>query len=207
MRKSSILLLKNSFPLSLQKWKVSQTKIRVFSTLLFILFGCLIFVALPAVIFKHTEGWSALESIYFVVITLTTIGFGDFVAGEKGHLIFSLIYRLSFTFVPALESVYYSSASQMSTAGTGLPLACCYILCFTLRYMCSDCIWIPALCLMLPSVKPLLYPSILYHKSLEHIKTDMFLNNGKDVRQLILEWKLLITHLCLPCSYTFIKAI
>lgn len=66
------------------KWKVSQTKIRVFSTLLFILFGCLIFVALPAVIFKHIEGWSALESIYFVVITLTTIGFGDFVAGEKG---------------------------------------------------------------------------------------------------------------------------
>ncbi|XP_070782094.1 potassium channel subfamily K member 2b isoform X1 [Enoplosus armatus] len=70
------------------KWKVSQTKIRVFSTLLFILFGCLIFVALPAVIFKHIEGWSTLESIYFVVITLTTIGFGDFVAGEKGHLIF-----------------------------------------------------------------------------------------------------------------------
>ncbi|XP_077367084.1 potassium channel subfamily K member 2-like [Festucalex cinctus] len=66
------------------KWKVSQTKIRVISTLLFILFGCLIFVALPAVIFRHIEGWSALEAIYFVVITLTTIGFGDFVAGEKG---------------------------------------------------------------------------------------------------------------------------
>uniref|UniRef100_A0A3B3CNS1 Potassium two pore domain channel subfamily K member 2 n=1 Tax=Oryzias melastigma TaxID=30732 RepID=A0A3B3CNS1_ORYME len=68
------------------KWKVSQTKIRVISTLLFILFGCLIFVALPAVIFKHIEGWSTLESIYFVVITLTTIGFGDFVAGEKEYL-------------------------------------------------------------------------------------------------------------------------
>lgn len=61
---------------------MSQTKIRVISTLLFILFGCLLFVTLPAVIFKHIEGWNALESIYFVVITLTTIGFGDFVAGE-----------------------------------------------------------------------------------------------------------------------------
>ncbi|KAM4633214.1 potassium channel subfamily K member 2b [Polymixia lowei] len=69
------------------KWKVSQTKIRVISTVLFILFGCLIFVALPVIIFKHIEGWSTLESIYFVVITLTTIGFGDFVAGEKGHSI------------------------------------------------------------------------------------------------------------------------
>ncbi|KAM9826468.1 potassium channel subfamily K member 2 isoform 1-T1 [Syngnathus typhle] len=62
-------------------WNISQTKIRVISTLLFVLFGCLLFVALPAVIFQHIEGWSALESLYFVVITLTTIGFGDFVAG------------------------------------------------------------------------------------------------------------------------------
>uniref|UniRef100_W5LWY3 Potassium channel, subfamily K, member 2a n=1 Tax=Lepisosteus oculatus TaxID=7918 RepID=W5LWY3_LEPOC len=66
------------------KWNVSQTKIRVTSTVLFILFGCLLFVAIPAIIFKHIEGWSALESIYFVVITLTTIGFGDFVAGNLG---------------------------------------------------------------------------------------------------------------------------
>ncbi|KAK2883759.1 hypothetical protein Q8A67_017396 [Cirrhinus molitorella] len=65
----------------IDKWNVSQTKIRVISTMLFILFGCLLFVTLPAIIFKHIEGWSALESIYFVVITLTTIGFGDFVAG------------------------------------------------------------------------------------------------------------------------------
>lgn len=64
-----------------QHWDISQTKIRVISTLLFVLFGCLLFVALPAAIFKHIEGWSALESLYFVVITLTTIGFGDFVAG------------------------------------------------------------------------------------------------------------------------------
>ncbi|MBN3282520.1 KCNK2 protein, partial [Polyodon spathula] len=63
------------------KWNVSQTKIRVISTVLFILFGCLLFVAIPAIIFQHIEGWSTLESIYFVVITLTTIGFGDFVAG------------------------------------------------------------------------------------------------------------------------------
>ncbi|XP_021500997.1 potassium channel subfamily K member 2 isoform X3 [Meriones unguiculatus] len=63
------------------KWNVSQTKIRIISTIIFILFGCALFVALPAVIFKHIEGWSALDAIYFVVITLTTIGFGDYVAG------------------------------------------------------------------------------------------------------------------------------
>ncbi|KAG7250055.1 hypothetical protein CRUP_029452, partial [Coryphaenoides rupestris] len=64
------------------QWEISQTKIRVISTLLFVLFGCLLFVALPTTVFQHIEGWSALESLYFVVVTLTTIGFGDFVAGR-----------------------------------------------------------------------------------------------------------------------------
>lgn len=91
---AGIILCPNRSFIPPQKWKVSQTKIRVFSTLLFILFGCLIFVALPAVIFKHIEGWSTLESIYFVVITLTTIGFGDFVAGEKGKMIYSVRFEL-----------------------------------------------------------------------------------------------------------------
>uniref|UniRef100_A0A3P9CCF6 Potassium channel, subfamily K, member 10a n=1 Tax=Maylandia zebra TaxID=106582 RepID=A0A3P9CCF6_9CICH len=59
-----------------------QTKIRVASTLLFILAGCILFVTIPAVIFKHIEGWTALESTYFVVITLTTVGIGDYVAGN-----------------------------------------------------------------------------------------------------------------------------
>lgn len=85
-------------PSPLQQWDISQTKIRVISTLLFVLFGCLLFVALPAAIFKYIEGWSALESLYFVVITLTTIGFGDFVAGtdtlplKKRALIVQMCY-------------------------------------------------------------------------------------------------------------------
>lgn len=66
-----------------QNKQVSQTKIRVISTILFILAGCIVFVTIPAFIFKYIEGWTALESIYFVVVTLTTVGFGDFVAGEQ----------------------------------------------------------------------------------------------------------------------------
>ncbi|XP_074815838.1 potassium channel subfamily K member 4 isoform X2 [Natator depressus] len=33
-------------------------------------------------VFLRVEGWTLLESVYFVVITLTTIGFGDYVAGD-----------------------------------------------------------------------------------------------------------------------------
>ncbi|KAM6434408.1 potassium channel subfamily K member 4 isoform 2-T2 [Liasis olivaceus] len=64
------------------KWQVSATVIRVISALLSILIGCLLFVSLPTLIFQHVEGWTFLESVYFVVITLTTIGFGDYVAGD-----------------------------------------------------------------------------------------------------------------------------
>ncbi|XP_056383137.1 potassium channel subfamily K member 4 isoform X2 [Hyla sarda] len=65
------------------KWRVSSTIVRVISAVLFILIGCLLFVLIPTLIFQEIERWSLLEAIYFVVITLTTIGFGDYVAGDS----------------------------------------------------------------------------------------------------------------------------
>nr|XP_043904943.1 potassium channel subfamily K member 10a [Solea senegalensis] len=73
--------------------QISQTKIRVASTLLFILAGCILFVTIPAVIFKYIEGWTALESTYFVVITLTTVGIGDYVAGGNRRIEYRKWYR------------------------------------------------------------------------------------------------------------------
>lgn len=56
---------------------------RVISAVLSILLGCLLFVALPIFVFQEVEKWTLLESAYFVVITLTTVGFGDYVAGKR----------------------------------------------------------------------------------------------------------------------------
>uniref|UniRef100_A0A3P8SL97 Potassium channel subfamily K member 4 n=1 Tax=Amphiprion percula TaxID=161767 RepID=A0A3P8SL97_AMPPE len=64
------------------KRQVSPTIVRVISAVLSILLGCLLFVAVPILVFKEVEKWSLLESAYFVVITLTTVGFGDYVAGS-----------------------------------------------------------------------------------------------------------------------------
>ncbi|KAM8909884.1 potassium channel subfamily K member 10 isoform 2-T4 [Spinachia spinachia] len=63
--------------------KVRPTTVRVISAILSILIGCLIFLAVPTVVFQEVEDWSFLESFYFVVITLTTVGFGDFVPGGR----------------------------------------------------------------------------------------------------------------------------
>ncbi|KAK5924958.1 hypothetical protein CgunFtcFv8_017527 [Champsocephalus gunnari] len=71
------------------KRKVRPTTVRVISAVLSILIGCLIFLAVPTVVFQKVEKWSFLESLYFVVITLTTVGFGDYVPGGRdGGLFF-----------------------------------------------------------------------------------------------------------------------
>ncbi|XP_072906942.1 potassium channel subfamily K member 2-like isoform X1 [Hemitrygon akajei] len=105
----------NSLELELliQKWKISQTKIRVISTFLFILFGCLLFVAIPAMIFKHIEGWTALESIYFAVITLTTIGFGDYVAGESPDKEYLDWYKPAVWFWILVGLAYFAAVLSM----------------------------------------------------------------------------------------------
>uniref|UniRef100_A0A8C1H1S3 Potassium two pore domain channel subfamily K member 4 n=1 Tax=Cyprinus carpio TaxID=7962 RepID=A0A8C1H1S3_CYPCA len=68
----------------LWKWKVSPTIVRVITAVLSILLGCVLFIFVPILIFHEIENWSLLESAYFVVITLTTVGFGDYVAGDGG---------------------------------------------------------------------------------------------------------------------------
>ncbi|XP_050988474.1 potassium channel subfamily K member 10b isoform X2 [Labeo rohita] len=97
-----------------QKHKqISQTKIRVTSTILFIIAGCIIFVTIPAVIFKHIEGWSTLEAIYFVVITLTTVGIGDYVAGGDRKIEYMKWYKPLVWFWILVGLAYFAAVLSM----------------------------------------------------------------------------------------------
>ncbi|XP_018900006.2 uncharacterized protein Ork1 isoform X1 [Bemisia tabaci] len=44
--------------------------------------GIVIFIIFPSGMFVYFEGWTFNESIYYAFVTLTTIGYGDFVAGQ-----------------------------------------------------------------------------------------------------------------------------
>lgn len=65
-----------------KKFKVSPTIVRVITAVFSILLGLALFVAVPILVFQRVEKWTLLESAYYVVITLTTVGFGDYVAGN-----------------------------------------------------------------------------------------------------------------------------
>lgn len=62
---------------------MSPTNVRIISAVFSIFIGCVIFLGVPTLVFKEVEHWSWLEAGYFVVITLTTVGFGDYVAGTE----------------------------------------------------------------------------------------------------------------------------
>ncbi|KAK0052221.1 potassium channel subfamily K member 4 [Biomphalaria pfeifferi] len=50
-------------------------------SIVFLLIGVCIIVFIPSLTFMYTESWSYLQAVYYTIITLTTIGFGDFVPG------------------------------------------------------------------------------------------------------------------------------
>lgn len=42
--------------------------------------------------YHHLEGWDYIDSLYFSVITLTTVGYGDFSPQTQGGKVFTIFY-------------------------------------------------------------------------------------------------------------------
>ena len=49
---------------------------------LIILLGVSFLFAGPTVLFMYVEGWTLMEGLYYCFVTLSTIGFGDYITGE-----------------------------------------------------------------------------------------------------------------------------
>ena len=59
--------------------KAERPLVKTIVLISFTLVGLCLFIFFPAIIFYAIEPWSYFESVYFGFVSLTTVGFGDFV--------------------------------------------------------------------------------------------------------------------------------
>jgi potassium channel subfamily K member 5 len=91
----------------------------VVAALAFLVPGLLLFVFIPAFIFCSIEKWSYLDGVYFSVVTLTTIGFGDIVPGKHGWF-----YRLAIINWIIIGASYF--AVMISFVSKAISVICIY---------------------------------------------------------------------------------
>ena len=71
-------VLSDAWDKTVQRWIIRNNKyLKYFSFLLLLILGFVIFLGIPAIIFTIIDDWSYTTALYFVAVTLTTVGFGD----------------------------------------------------------------------------------------------------------------------------------
>ncbi|KAK7133415.1 hypothetical protein R3I94_015329 [Phoxinus phoxinus] len=68
-------------------------KVQFICTIVFLLWGFLVHLIIPAFVFMTIEDWTYLEGLYFSFTTMTTVGFGDYVAGVNPENNYPNLYR------------------------------------------------------------------------------------------------------------------
>ncbi|KFP43885.1 Potassium channel subfamily K member 16, partial [Chlamydotis macqueenii] len=86
----------NAHLITLERWVQKPGRAQVVQTLavaIFLITGTLLFLVFPPLVFSYVEGWSYGEGFYFTFITLSTIGFGDYVVGTNPNKHYIPVYR------------------------------------------------------------------------------------------------------------------
>ncbi|CAM9835939.1 potassium channel, subfamily K, member 16-like [Lampetra fluviatilis] len=77
----------------IRKKGFNKRKVKVAIALLSLLGGTVLFLLLPPLVFGVLEGWTYTEGFYYAFITLSTIGFGDYVVGNNPNRTYAHSYR------------------------------------------------------------------------------------------------------------------
>ena len=90
MNKAFIIIIK-----TFRKWRgMRRIEVSEFDLILASGITSSIVVSFGAVLFHTQEGWSFFDSLYYCFITLSTIGFGDYVALQSGSVL-QVIYHFA----------------------------------------------------------------------------------------------------------------
>ncbi|MEL0275122.1 MAG: potassium channel family protein [Flavobacteriaceae bacterium] len=74
-----------------------------------------IILAIGTITYHYLEGWSWIDALYFSIITLTTIGYGDFSPQTTAGKLFTIVYIIIGIgmILGFINAVFYHYKSQL----------------------------------------------------------------------------------------------
>lgn len=88
-----------------------------------LLFTTSLTLAFGSTVYHYVEGWSWIDSLYFSIITLTTIGYGDFSPQTQAGKLFTIFYivlgiGIILTFIDTIYNHYNDMKHERSNKST-----------------------------------------------------------------------------------------
>ena len=82
-----------------------------------LLFTTLAILGFGMIVYRYLEGWNWIDCLYFSVITLTTVGYGDFSPQKDAGKLFTIFYILIgigiiLSFIDTVHNHYKDSNSK-----------------------------------------------------------------------------------------------
>lgn len=84
---------------------------KVLNMILIVFLGLTVLFLVPAFVFQQVEKWHYLDGIYYCFVTLSTIGFGDYVAGTL-HILTNFSQ-----FISKVSFFDFSSSGKVASKG------------------------------------------------------------------------------------------